>query len=545
MGQPLHAFDLAKLAEQRIVVRRAARGEKLKTLDGVERDLDPEMLVIADAKLPVALAGIMGGEESEISERTTDVLIESAYFDPDSVRRTARQLGMDTEASRRFERGADCENVLRAQTRCIELICEIAGGVATENAIDIYPSPVPRRSVDFRPARVEGLTSLKVELSEMNRILGGLGFVRNADSGDRLNFTAPSWRVDIALEEDLVEEIARHTGYEKVRSELPPSNMAGEYQPAEMKRRELRRALKASGFDEAVNFSFIETGHDEEFETIPAFASDGRRQAFVSLRNPILEEAVRMRPTLLPGLLKAVRHNLNQGLRDVRLFEIGRIFAGSEANELPQEREALGLVATGGASEEGRAQAPRELDLYDLKGSLEAAIEVTNLGPIQFSKGTIKHLREGQAAIMKLADGTTIGTMGRLAASVAESYKFRQPVYVAELDLTALLQSEEKVIQYRPLPRYPSVVRDLTLLVDRKVTFTDLLQAIDSLNLSHYRGTRLVGTYEGPNIPEGSRSITLRIEYRADDRTLRDAEVEEQQRSLTGALLKNFNAELH
>ena len=374
-------------------------------------DLDPEMLVIADARLPVALAGIMGGEQSEISERTTDVLIESAYFDPDSVRRTARQLGMDTEASRRFERGADCENVLRAQTRCIELICEIAGGVATENAVDIYPSPVTRRSVDFRPARVEGLTSLKVELSEMNRILGGLGFVRNTDSEDKLNFTAPSWRVDIALEEDLVEEIARHTGYEKIRSELPPSNMAGEYQPAEMKRRELRRALKASGFDEAVNFSFIETGHDEEFETIPAFASDGRRQAFVSLRNPILEEAVRMRPTLLPGLLKAVRHNLNQGLRDVRLFEIGRIFTGSEAHELPQEREALGLVATGAASEEGRAQAPRELDLYDLKGSLEAAIEVTNLGPIQFSKGTIKHLREGQAAIMKLADGTTIGTI--------------------------------------------------------------------------------------------------------------------------------------
>jgi phenylalanyl-tRNA synthetase beta chain len=544
VGQPLHAFDLAKLAEQRIVVRRAVRGEKLKTLDGVERELDPEMLVIADAKLPVALAGIMGGEDSEISERTTDVLIESAYFDPDSVRRTARQLGMDTEASRRFERGADCENVLRAQSRCIELICEIAGGVATENAIDLYPNSVTRRSVDFRPARVEGLTSLRVELSEMNRILSGLGFARNADSGDRLNFTVPSWRVDIALEEDLVEEIARHTGYEKIRSELPPSNMAGEYQPAEMKRRELRRALKASGFDEAVNFSFIETGHDEEFETIPAFASDGR-QSFVSLRNPILEEAVRMRPTLLPGLLKAVRHNLNQGLRDVRLFEIGRIFAGSQAGELPQEREALGLVATGGASEGSRAQAPRELDLYDLKGSLEAAIEVTNLGPIQFSRGTIKHLREGQAAIIKLADGTTIGTMGRLAASVAESYKFRQAVYVAELDFTALLQSEEKAIQYRPLPRYPSVARDLTLLVDRKVTLNDLLQAVDSLNLSHYRGAKLVGTYEGPNIPEGSRSITLRIEYRADDRTLRDAEVEEQQRSLTDALLKNFNAELH
>ncbi len=257
LGQPLHAFDFQKLAGHKIIVRRAEPGEKLKTLDGIDRVLDDQILVIADAERPVALAGIMGGEDSEISANTNDVLIESAYFNPDSVRRTARLLGMDTEASRRFERGADCENVLRAQERCVELICEIAGGIATENAIDIYPLPLAARVVEFRPSRVQELTSLSVELSEMNRILTGLGFVAQGTSSETLAFKVPSWRIDVEQEEDLVEEVARHAGYDKIASEFPPSNASGEYQPSEMKLRVLRRALNAFGFDEGINFSFI------------------------------------------------------------------------------------------------------------------------------------------------------------------------------------------------------------------------------------------------------------------------------------------------
>ena len=333
LGQPLHAFDLAKLTEQRIVVRRARAGEKLQTLDDVERTLDPEMLVIADAARPVALAGIMGGLDSEISATTTDVLIESAYFNPDSVRRTARKLGMDTEASRRFERGADCENVTKAQARCIELICEIAGGVATADTIDVYPNPLTPRSVTFRPSRVESHTSLRVELTEMLRILAALGFVQNEPATDgTLSFVVPSWRVDVGIEEDLVEEIARHVGYDQIASGLPPSNMAGEYQPAEMKRRDLRRAFRSLGFDEAINFSFIDAAHDEQFELLPGLSSlvTDSANSRVTLENPIIEDRTRMRPTLLPGLLESVRHNLNHGIRDVRLFEIGRVFASSQ-----------------------------------------------------------------------------------------------------------------------------------------------------------------------------------------------------------------------
>jgi len=553
LGQPLHAFDLAKLAEQRIIVRRARTGEKLETLDGVERTLDPQMLVIADAAKPVALAGIMGGLDSEISGTTTDVLIESAYFNPDSVRRTARKLGMDTEASRRFERGADCDNVLKAQTRCIELICEIAGGVATEDSIDIYPNPLEPRSVAFRPTKVESLTSLRVELTDMTRILTALGFMQGQpQASGALSFIVPSWRIDVGLEEDLIEEIARHVGYDKIASELPPSNMAGEYQPAEMKRRDLRRACKSLGFDEAINFSFIDAAHDERFELLPGPATEGTEAAsaaLVTLNNPIIDEATRMRPTLLAGLLESVRHNLNHGIRDVRLFEIGRVFAGSRADELrddlPSEREALGLIATGGAIEEGHAEATREIDFYELKGALEAAVDATKLGPLGFSKAKVKHLREGQAATITLPDGTAIGSIGRLAESIATSYKFRQSVYVAELDLSALLDSEQRLTQYTPLPRYPVVVRDVTLLVSRDVNFADLLQSIDAEQIADYSGATLVGIYEGQNIPEDKRSVTLRIEYRSDERTLRDEEVEERHRSLIDSLLKKFSAELH
>ncbi len=545
-GQPLHAFDLAKLNEHKIVVRRARAGEKLKTLDGVERALDEQMLVIADARDPVALAGVMGGLDSEISEATTDVLIESAYFNPDAIRRTARKLGMDTEASRRFERGADCENVLKAQERCVELICEIAGGVATEDAIDVYPNPLPARHVNFRPARVESLTSLQVDTAEMFRILAALGF----EQGDKAEksaarFVVPSWRIDVALEEDLIEEVARHTGYDKIASELPPSNMAGEYQPAEKQRRALRRVLTNLGFDEAISFSFIDTAHDEDFETIPALNAVANDGQLVSLDNPIIEDSTRMRQSLLPGLLASVRTNFNHGTRDVRLFEIGRVFANSAPGELPQERDALGLIATGGIEEEGRAGSSEEIDFYDLKGALEAAIDAMKLPALVFSKASVKHLREGQAARVMLQDGTAIGTMGRLSEAIGASYKFRQPVYVAEIDLTALLDSKPREIQYQPLPRYPAVVRDVTLLVRRELDLSELLTAVDAERVTDYSAAKLVGTYEGKNIPEDKRSITLRIEYRSSDRTLRDEEVEERHRGLIDSLVKKFAAELH
>lgn len=552
MGQPLHAFDLARLAEQRIVVRRARGGEKITTLDGVERELTTEMLMIADAERPVAVAGIMGGEDSEISAATVDVLIESAYFDPDAVRRTARALGMDTEASRRFERGVDYGGVIRAQDRCVELICEFAGGTATENAVDAQEEAPDARLVKFRPARVEALTSLRVPPAEMFAILTRLGFATPAtnssspsDDGAATTFIVPSWRIDVRLEEDLVEEIARHTGYDKIGSDLPPANLAGEYQSWGMQIRAARRTLVALGFNEAINFSFIDTVLDDQIEPVPDLIIDDGGERFVSLRNPIIEESVRMRPSLISGLLSSLRHNFNHGKKDVRLFEIGRVFADSLHGELPTEGEALAILATGGALEEGRSQPTREVDFYDLKGALEAAAVAMRLGPLHFAGDNVKHLRLGQTAVIELEDGKAIGSIGRLADNLAATYKFRQAVYVAELNLSALLGSEEKAVQYQTLARYPAIVRDVTLLVARSTTFVELISAVKEQRVEDCRDVQLVGTYEGANISEDQRSITLRLEYRSDDRTLRDEEVEEMHRRLVDVLAQKFVATLH
>ena len=538
LGQPLHAFDFQKLSGGRIVVRRAAAGEKLKTLDGVERTLTSEVLVIADAERPVALAGIMGGEESEIAATTTDVLIESAYFDPNSVRRTARQLGMDTEASRRFERGADMEGVLRAQERCVQLICELAGGVASEDWVNVYPRPFSPRIIYLRPQRVHELTSLSVGRADVVRILRGLQF-DVSEEGDRLRCIVPSWRIDVEQEEDLVEEVARHTGFDKIGMELPPSRASGEYQPSEMKQRLLRRAMNAFGFDEAINFSFIE--RETQLAPIPALATTGEHQPL--LKNPIIEEAAFMRATLLPGLLSSLRRNLNHGIRDVRLFEIGRVFGPMTANELPEERLAFALVATGGAVEANKAQADRELDFFDVKGALETAVDWMSLTPLTFTAAPARHLRAGQSARIKLSDGTDIGSIGRLAESAAADYKFRSPVYVMELDLETLLSGASRVVQYASLPRYPAVVRDISLLLNRDVALDDLLRAVNEQHVADFRGVKLVGTFEGGNIPWSKRSVTLRLEYRSDERTLRDEEVEERHAQLTSSLLDTFSAE--
>jgi phenylalanyl-tRNA synthetase beta chain len=546
-GQPLHAFDLAKLTENRIVVRRAAAGEKLKTLDGVERELDGEMLVIADAVRAVAVAGVMGGEESEISNTTRDVLIESAYFNPASVRRTSRSLGLHTEASHRFERGVDYEGVLRALTRCVALISELAGGSATEDSIDVYPKRIEPPVVSLRPERVKALTGLDVAADESRRILVSLGFVEKSTDGSQsaVTFVAPTWRMDVEREEDLVEEVARHTGYEKITTKLPSSNIAGEYQPSERKRRALRDAMTASGFDEAISFSFIDAAHDDRFELLPNFVSSREGEnRFVTLSNPIIEGVTRMRPTLLSGMLDAVRHNFNHGTRDVRLFETGRVFAAnSERGQLPLERESFALVASGMATEEGRAGASRELDFYDLKGALEASVDAMNLKPLRFEAAQIKHLRDGQAARVSVDGKGAIGSIGRLDEAVAALYKFRQPVYIAEVDLSALLEAEEMPVLYAPLARYPSVVRDISLLVGRRVTLREMLDAVAEQRLENCRDVKLVDVYEGANLPEGKRSVTLRVEYRSEMRTLRDEEVDEMHALLVQALEEKFGAQ--
>lgn len=554
MGQPLHAFDLATLAEFRIVVRRARAGEKLKTLDGVERELDEQTLVIADAVRAVAVAGVMGGEETEISDSTVDVLVESAYFDPQSVRRTSKLLGLQTEASYRFERGVDYEGVRRAQDRCVALICELAGGTATEDAVDVYPTRITPPTVRLRPRRVEELTSLSVPAEESVRILRSLGFEPAASvDGDELSFNVPTWRTDVKIEEDLVEEVARVYGYDKIGEALPPSPVTGEYLVGDRRRRAARQVLTAVGFNEAVSISFIEESAgvsesgESTFEPVPGLQQIEGEGAFVTLKNPIVEGARLMRPSLLPGLLEATRHNFNHGTRDVRLFETGRVFAasgapGADDESRPNEVEAFALLITGEALEEGRA-AGRAADFFDLKGALEAAADAMRVGELELVSDSVRHLREGQSARVKLGV-REIGNAGRLSEELAARYKFRQPVYVAEVSLTALLATGESPARYTPLPRYPGVARDVSLVAERRVAFGEMRRAVLALGIEECRGVALVDVYEGANMPEGKRSMTLRVEYRADDRTLRDEEVDAMHARVVAALEGEFGAQL-
>jgi phenylalanyl-tRNA synthetase beta chain len=551
LGQPLHAFDLHTLAERRIVVRRARAGEKMTTLDDVERVFDPEMLVIADAARPVAIAGVMGGRETGISDATVDVLIEAAYFDPQSVRRTSKLLNLQTEASYRFERGTDYEGVRLAQDRCVALICELAGGTATEDSVDVYPKRLAQPVVSLRPRRVEELTSLRATADESTRLLTALGFRRQDGSAgagrgsadaERLTFVVPTWRTDVHIEEDLVEEVARLVGYDKMTEALPPTGIAGEYLTGDQRRRRLRRALIAHGFNEAINFSFVEAANEGRYELIPDLQTVEGEGAFVHLTNPIVEGATLMRPTLVAGLLDSVRHNFNRGTRSARLFETGRVFAAGAGEDRPRELEAFALALTGEALEEGRTTA-REFDFYDLKGALELAVEGLNVEGVAFEPASVGHLREGQAARV-LLEGRPVGALGRLSEELSSAYKFRQPVYVAEVNLTALLERPERPVRYAPLPRFPGVARDVSFIAARAASYGEMRRAILSLGIPECRGVALVDVYEGANLPEGKRSLTLRVEYRADERTLRDEEVDAMHARAVGALESEFGAQL-
>jgi phenylalanyl-tRNA synthetase beta chain len=528
LGQPMHAFDLDKLAENRIVVRRARAGEKITTLDEVERKLDTTMLAICDAEKPVAIGGVMGGLDSSITEQTTNVLLEVAYFDRASIRSTSRKLNLTSEASYRFERGVDVNNLARASNRAVELITKLAGGEAGE-FIDVYPNPVVPREIEAidLPGETARLTGLNVSQEDCRRILSNLGIrPRDEGTGPETIYMSPSWRHDLAIEEDLVEEVARHVGYEKIETALPPAFGAGEYQPAEGRKRLLRQKLVDIGFDEAISYAFIDESSDTQFETVPTLHAGNEAREFVTLRDAVIEGAVRMRPTLLPGLLNSARLNFNHQRRDLCLFEIGRVFAAVPSEtDLPTEREILSMVVTGGELLEGRAQAVRQLDFYDAKGALEAALDAVGAAEAAFEAADVRHLKKGQSAVVSL-NGRPVGSIGRLSDEIASGYKFRQPVYVAEIDLQAVLESPAGVSVYQPLEKFPSVVRDVSFLVDGGTSFNSLRGSILGQRNELLRGVDFVDVYAGKGLEPGQRSLTLRLEYRSGERTLTDEDAD-------------------
>ena len=544
MGQPLHAFDFAQLRGQRIVVRRAMPGERMTTLDGEERTLTPEMLVIADAERAVAIGGIKGGEDSGITDQTVDVLLEAAWFAPAQIRQTSRQLGLATEASYRFERGTDPEIVALASDRASRLIAEIAGGEILDGRIDVYPGrdaiESRRVSIPFRLSRYQALTGLTVELGEAARILTALGCRVESGGMEELVAIPPSWRIDLRIEEDLIEEVVRVVGYDQLATTLPGSAGAGSYLSGEVERRAVRQLLTAAGYSEAISFSFVNAALDAVYS--PAGESER-----LQLLDPIDETQSHMRTTLLGGLLRALEHNLRHGTRNIRLFEIGKCFlAGGGEEGRPAEIERLALVATGASDERDWQNASARLDFYDLKGVLSAIPDQLARGPFEIIPDTTRPwLHPGRSAEVRLPDGTTVGFLGQLHPRLAAPFKLvRQPILLAELDLARLLASPRLESRYQPLPKYPTVVRDLALLIERAIPYRQIEEAIRALDLPHLVGIRLFDRYEGKELPPTHHSLAITLRYQALDRTLTDEEIADSQSRLVDCLVQQYAAVL-
>ncbi len=532
LGQPLHAFDLATLEGSRIVVRRARENERLTTLDGEERSLDPSMLVIADAGRAVALAGIMGGADTEISGATTDILIESAHFDPIVVRRAARRLGMHTEASHRFERGTDPEIVPVAARYAAALIAELAGGAVHPGPIDVHPRPWQPRGIALSVARLGRFAGLEIPAVRVVAILDGLGFAPEAD-GDTVRVTVPSWRVDVERPEDLYEEVIRHVGYDAVPAVLPVlSSRPGGRNPAWERVDRARDAALAAGLDEVVTYAFIDPEHDALAGELPLCPGEP-----LPLDNPLSRNQGTMRRSLLPGLVAAAREMLNRGERELSVFEQGRAFAIRDGR--PVEVERLAVVLTG---PRGPWDARRETDFLDVKGIAEELAARLGLAAERWERGGAPWLDEGEGAVARNGSGRALAVAGRLASDVADRFDLKVPLYVAELDMEAMAEPEEP--RFEPLPRFPAVTADLTVEHDRSLEYAELEAAVRRLATGPVERIGLVVRYEGKNVAKGRVRTTLRLVYRHPERSLTREEVNAMQETLRERLAAGLGVTL-
>jgi phenylalanyl-tRNA synthetase beta chain len=520
LGQPLHAFDHALLSGHRIVVRRARPGETLVTLDGQTRALADSMLVIADAERAVGVAGVMGGANTEVSAATGAVLLEAAYFKPGSVRRTARALGLSTEASYRFERGADIEAVRQAQDRAAGLIAELAGGRVARGVIDVYPAPRRPLGLTLRLDRIRRVIGACPPKPKVGDILTRLGFpAEERDAGFAV--TVPSFRRDVSLEDDLVEEIARVWGYGQIPSTLPTGTLTLTRRPRPVVVRDVvRRVLASAGYQEAVTISLL----DPARLPLVGLAADDAR--VVTLQNPLAADRSVLRPTLLPGLLEAVQTNVRRQMPDVRLFEIGRVFEAQGAGKQPIEDTRLGLVITGLRAPWTWFAGRHRADVFDVKGAVETVVEALGRDGVTVQPAGAPYLEEGRAATVRVGE-TAVGVLGELHPAVQEAFDLPGPVFFAELSLDRLEAIPAQALVHRPLPRFPAVERDLALVLPASVGAAQVEAALAEVQgrLPALRSFRLFDVYTGEQVGAGRKSLAYALLYQAEDRTLTDEEV--------------------
>jgi phenylalanyl-tRNA synthetase beta chain len=543
LGHPLHAFDLQRLGDQRIVVRRAAAGERFTTLDGQERVLDADTLMICDGHGPVAVAGIMGGLNSEVEDTTRDVLLESAYFDPANIRRSSKALGLSTEASYRFERGTDIEGLIRALDRAAGLIAELAGGTVAEGIWDAYPAPVPRRRVDCRPARVSAVLGVELSRDAIVGHLISLGLALVAETGSELTFEVPSHRVDLEREIDLIEEVARLHGYDEIPVTLPKVEMrAGERPASRITADHARDALVAAGMAEAVSLSFIDPAEDER---LGLGEGDALRRK-VTIRNPLNSETSVLRSTLLPGLLRAAGLNARRQTGAVRLFEVGRTFHPVAGQDLPREVQRVGAVLSGERYPLGWLADTQGVDFFDAKGIVEGFLATLGVDGVAWEAATDRPwLHPGRGARVVL-DGAELGWCGQLHPDRVEAYQVPEQTLVFELDLDRLQRAGHRTGAFPGLDRYPAVARDLAVVLDRSVPVQQVMDAVSDHAGSEplLRSATLFDAYEGERLAADKVSLAVRIVYRSEDRTLTEEEVQEAEAGLLAHLEQHLGARL-
>src|SRR5579862_3944658 len=558
LGHPLHAYDLDKLNERRIVVRKSKAGEKIRTLDGAERTLAKEMCVIADGGArAIGIGGVMGGAETEISFSTRNILIECAWFDPIAVRRTSKALGLRTEASYRFERGADPEMAELASRRTAELIQQVAGGEVLSGVIDLYPRPEPLRKIKFTRKELLRVMGADIPDRDIEDILSALGFRPVRIDGNRGASGAlvaewecqqPSWRRDVTRGIDLVEEVARHYGYEKFPPRLPPAKQPARALPhAEAMERIIER-LVALGYHEIVAIPIVDSKLDA------LFRPEGTTPAVIG--NPLAEDASTMRSNGIVSMASALEWNLNHGQRNLRLFEIGRAY--ELHNGEPKETPVLTIGATGLAREKTIWEAAREYSFADLKGDLDRLGELA--GGFSWLNASVDWLAASRSAIVHLlrdtyfsaderpiaaTSGSHLGVAGQVSRRIADEFKLRQAAFVAELRLELLLEGINKRsvdLRFKPLPRYPAVERDFSLILPDGVTFAQVADTIRGLQIGEVESIEAADLFRGGQIPAGKFSLMIRVTFQSSQATLTEAQVSEFSGRIVKALQEKLGA---
>jgi len=513
-GKPTHVFDLDLLEGHRLVIRKARDGETLKTLDGIDRKLTSEDLVVADAIKPVGLAGVMGGYDTMITESTRNILIESAWWDPVTVRRMSKRHGIHTDASHRFERGADFESTVPSTNRVAELILNSGGGELIGDVIDVIARNMDLAPVELDRSEVRRILGEGISAREISRILTRLGFVFMAGNEDAYLIRIPSWRLDVEREIDVIEEIARLHGYDKFPNTLPAYSGEVIDRPDAYKDEKLRSSLLALGYNEAISLTFISKQDAKRFSSAPE----------IDLANPISDEASVMRTSMVPGMLNMLAYNLNRGTDNARLFESGSIFECMGARSVELKRIAIG--ATGKAVQPDVHQPGRPLTFFDVKGDVEDLLSPFDCKTLLYDAQTADYYHPGRSA-RALMDGSMVAQFGQIHPDVAAAGKLRQEVFVAELYLDRLYSHDLRKVRYKALPRFPAVDRDFSFVFDDAVSFQEICKSVNGLTISELQSFIPVEIFRGDKVGSGRYSILMRAEFQSRDRTLRDDEVNE------------------